>query len=260
MKQIENGRVNNQYTPEVRSFALTLHFYSPRAYRYVRDKFKNKLPAPRTIRKWCESVNGDPGITKEALTVLSVKIKDSQDKGIQLRFCMAVDEMSIRKQIEFNFAKKKIFGYVDFGGNDIDRDNTIAATKAWVVLLTALNANFKIPVAYYLTNGLNAKEQAGIVNGILRVLHENNVTVVALVFDGTATNVSMVKHLNRKIVNPTYFLHPVTRNPIHIMWDICHMLKLVRNTLASKGILHDAQGRAIEWRYIRMLHEIHTIG
>lgn len=132
MKQLQNSRVNNQYTPEVRTFALTLHFYSPRAYRYVRNKFKNKLPAPRTIRQWCESVNGDPGITKEALNVLSVKIKDSQDKGLQLRFCMAVDEMSIRKQIEFNFTRKKYFGYVDFGGSSVDRENTVAAYD-WVI-------------------------------------------------------------------------------------------------------------------------------
>lgn len=91
IKQIEKGKTNNQYSPEVRTFALTLHFYSPRAYRYVRDKFKGKLPAPRTIRKWCESVDGDPGITKESLDVLKVKIKDFQDQGKKLRFCMAVD-------------------------------------------------------------------------------------------------------------------------------------------------------------------------
>lgn len=168
MNKINAGKENNQYSPEARSFALTLHFYSPRAYRYVRRTFANKLPAPRTLRKWCESVNGDPGITKEALNVLQIKIKDSQAKGIQLLFSMAVDEMSIRKQIEFSCTEKKYFGYIDFGGANIDRENTVVATKPWVVLLTALNANFKIPIAYFLTNGLSAKEQAGIVNAVLR--------------------------------------------------------------------------------------------
>lgn len=95
--QIRKGKVGNMYTPEVRTFALTLHFYSPRAYRYVRDKFKDKLPSPRTLRKWCESVDGDPGITKESLNVLNVTIKDYQAKGRQLFFSMAIDEMSIRK-------------------------------------------------------------------------------------------------------------------------------------------------------------------
>ncbi|EZA46491.1 hypothetical protein X777_00103 [Ooceraea biroi] len=39
---IENGESNSvsrrQYPPALRSFALTLFFYSPKAYNYVRDK------------------------------------------------------------------------------------------------------------------------------------------------------------------------------------------------------------------------------
>lgn len=31
----------NKYPPELRAFALTLHYYSPRAYDYVRAKFNN---------------------------------------------------------------------------------------------------------------------------------------------------------------------------------------------------------------------------
>ncbi|XP_066987476.1 THAP domain-containing protein 1-like [Macrobrachium rosenbergii] len=38
------------YSPELRSFALTLNFYSPHAYRYVRKVFDTCLPHPRTIR------------------------------------------------------------------------------------------------------------------------------------------------------------------------------------------------------------------
>lgn len=36
----------------MRSFALTLHFHSARAYDYVRDKFNKNLPHVSTIRKW----------------------------------------------------------------------------------------------------------------------------------------------------------------------------------------------------------------
>ena len=38
------------YSPELRSFALTLHFYSPHAYRYVRKMSDTCLPQPRTIQ------------------------------------------------------------------------------------------------------------------------------------------------------------------------------------------------------------------
>lgn len=39
-----NARISKQYSPEIRSFALTLHYYFARAYEYVRDYFNNCLP------------------------------------------------------------------------------------------------------------------------------------------------------------------------------------------------------------------------
>lgn len=67
------GKVNGQYPKEVRSFALTLHFYSPRAYDYVRSVYNKNLPCGRTIQKWYESIDGLPGCTSEALQLLKIK-------------------------------------------------------------------------------------------------------------------------------------------------------------------------------------------
>ena len=39
-----------KYPPALRSFAITLHFYSPNAYGFVRRKFCNALPDPSTLR------------------------------------------------------------------------------------------------------------------------------------------------------------------------------------------------------------------
>jgi len=41
---------NAKYSPKIRSFALTLQFYSAKAYNYVRKTFKNVLPHPATIK------------------------------------------------------------------------------------------------------------------------------------------------------------------------------------------------------------------
>ena len=40
------------YSEEIRSFALTLQFYSNKAYKYVREAFDLLLPHPRYLRKW----------------------------------------------------------------------------------------------------------------------------------------------------------------------------------------------------------------
>ncbi|XP_065672043.1 uncharacterized protein LOC136089878 [Hydra vulgaris] len=46
-----------KYSPSLRTFALTLHFYSAKAYDYVRPSFNNCLPHPDTLRKWYSSIN-----------------------------------------------------------------------------------------------------------------------------------------------------------------------------------------------------------
>jgi len=52
---------------EIREFALTLQYYSPRAYLYyVRKSFSNILPHPRTLRRWYTVVDDKPGFTLEA--------------------------------------------------------------------------------------------------------------------------------------------------------------------------------------------------
>lgn len=62
-----------KYTPALRKFAVTLHYYSVAAYKYVRQVFDGSLPHPRVIGKWYENDSGDPGFSKQALDILSKK-------------------------------------------------------------------------------------------------------------------------------------------------------------------------------------------
>ncbi|GLV43403.1 hypothetical protein CBL_21275, partial [Carabus blaptoides fortunei] len=52
-----------KFPAELRTFALTLHFYSSSAYDYVRTTFGKCLPHPTTLRKWYSAVDGSPGYT-----------------------------------------------------------------------------------------------------------------------------------------------------------------------------------------------------
>ncbi|KAL4125761.1 hypothetical protein QTP88_010001 [Uroleucon formosanum] len=60
--QISTGK---SICPILRKFAMTLHFYSPSAYSYVRTIFSKALPDVSTIRKWYSKLDGLPGMTKE---------------------------------------------------------------------------------------------------------------------------------------------------------------------------------------------------
>jgi len=57
VQQLLSQHTFNNYPPEIQNFATSLHFYSPKAYEYVRETFMKILPHESTIRSWfqCES-------------------------------------------------------------------------------------------------------------------------------------------------------------------------------------------------------------
>ena len=155
------GPKRQKYSSDLRAFALTLNFYSSKAYEYVRTKFNNSLPHRRTIAKWYSSVNGEPGYTSEAINALKIQVAKQNKKQQKLICNFVFDEMAIRKQTEWT--GQKFTGYVDVGTN-IASDSLPEAKEALVYMLVALNAHWKLPFAYFLINSLTATEKAHLVN------------------------------------------------------------------------------------------------
>jgi hypothetical protein len=85
-----------KFPPELRAFALTLHFYSSSAYDYVRTTFGKCLPHPTTLRKWYGAVDGSPGYTSESLNVIKMKTDELEKEGKKLICSLIMDEMSIK--------------------------------------------------------------------------------------------------------------------------------------------------------------------
>ncbi|TGZ52334.1 THAP domain-containing protein, partial [Temnothorax longispinosus] len=76
-KKQKNERVPRQYNPQLRVFALTLHYYSPRAYEYVRRHFNLCLPHTKTISSWYKTINGNTGISTEALESIKNRVQNT---------------------------------------------------------------------------------------------------------------------------------------------------------------------------------------
>lgn len=143
---------NAKYTPDLRAFALTLHFYSVTAYSFVREQFKNLLPHPDTIRQWYLIVDGTPGFTAESFEAIKMKSHQSERKIV---VNITVDEISIRERIDYQ--NGKYYGYVDLGtGLKNDSHSNEKARNALVFMAVALNSDWKIPLGYFFVNGLVA--------------------------------------------------------------------------------------------------------
>lgn len=95
-KCLLTGKTEKRYGTKLRTFALTLHFYSPKAYKYVRTVFNKTLPAVSTIRKWYRAINGKPGLSMEAFIALKLMANEANTNGKEILNCLAFDEMAIR--------------------------------------------------------------------------------------------------------------------------------------------------------------------
>ena len=67
---------------------------------------------------------------------------------------LVVDEMDIRKHLSFD--GNKFVGNVDLGDNRETGDDDEVASEALVFLVVALNNSWKLPVGYFLINGLGS--------------------------------------------------------------------------------------------------------
>lgn len=242
------GRREKMYSPRIRTFALTLHFYSPRGYRYVRSVFNKNLPSISTIRKWYSSINGKPGYSKEAFTALRCKALEANREGREMLCCLVFDEISIRKQEEYDHTTDTKTGYVTYGSNT----GSTLAKEALVFMITGINEKFKIPVAYFLIAGLKANEKAALIQNVILLAGKSGVKIVGIGYDGLVTNIATAKVMGASFNQPNkaFFINPHGDEKIFLFPDACHSLKTTRNRLASLGVLYDENNNKIEWRYI----------
>ena len=145
MKRIVSQKANKKpgaYTAKLRSFAMTLKFYSAKAYKYVRNTFDLGLPHPSTIRTWYDAVNADPGFTQAAFCALSAKVLAAKRDGQDIICSLMLDEMAIRKHVDWD--GEKFRGYVDIGTGVVD-DSLPEAKDALVFMVVCVNGSWKVP-------------------------------------------------------------------------------------------------------------------
>ena len=152
--QKENSS-RTRYPPELRIFASTLQFYSTKAYEYVRTKFAKALPHVTTVRKWFSNIKGEPGFQDLSFDLLSKKTQQGQESNKKLYVALMLDEMSLKKQIDYDTRDSSLKGYVDLGTGEND-DSAKEATQVLILMVVGVNQHFKIPIAYFFIAGLSS--------------------------------------------------------------------------------------------------------
>ena len=152
-----------------------------------------------------------------------------------------IDEMSIKKQTTWDHKNHTFVGTVDYGTIKVENPDSIA-TNVLLILTASLNRPSNIPFAYFLTNRLNSDILCQIINESIKMLHEIGAKVHAVIFDGASKNVGMAEKLGCNIKNlDGSFPNPCGADKsIHVIFDICHVIKLARNAFSDMKVFSTA--------------------
>ena len=176
---------------------------------------------------------------------------------------LMLDAMAIQKGTWWDPKQKCYVGHVDYGTGTPEADDDLA-TEALVFMISGVTGHWKHPMAYFLQNKISVLVQAQLIKDCIGLLSSNGLNAVALVFDGSFANQSSVVHLGCKMKDPqviqTWFPHPDNASKrIYAVFDVCHMIKLMRNLLGDKKV-HcqeiDRKSHKIPWSYIEALNNL----
>lgn len=249
---VKNGE---KYPASVRQFCLSVQYYSTSAYKYIRRIFNNHLPHLKTIQQWYANsdVSAEEGISDSHLKKLE-GIMNQYKKGnstSELLCTLAFDEMSIRQQILWNRNKCDFDGFVN---NNDGCEDPVRSKQAIVFLLNGINYCLEFPVAYWFIQSVDKFKRKQFLLDVLEAITNSGIKLKVLTFDGYASNIPMCELLgaNLQVDSPnfqTFFNNPYNNERIYIFLDPCHMIKLLRNTLANKRILYNGKNEKIEWQF-----------
>lgn len=106
-----------------------------------------------------------------------------------------LDGMHIKKHISVEPSTNELFGFVDMGEGATQDE----ATQVLVLMVVSLKLHGRIPIAYYLINGISSGEQADLIRGAIVSLHSVGCNVRVVTMDGASTNQSMAEDLGCKM-------------------------------------------------------------
>lgn len=246
----------------MRQFCLRQQFYSQAAYESLRQFFNKNLPAKRTLQLWYTSVDGSPGINTDSLKVLREKAESYRAQNHHpLHVTLISDEMSIRKNVSWNYQKQEFVGFSTITSSPkegesqrVNHEKPLSVAKDALVFLI-VGPDFKIPVAYHLLSGLHDVERAALTLEAVNLVEQTGAVVMSLTSDGLYANVAVAKLLGARFDQRKPYFHS-SSNPekkIYIIFDPPHTLKLVRKHFSKCNIFY--KNGKLDWNLLCILVE-----
>ena len=209
-----------------------------KGYELLR-KLGYPLPSYSTLCQKVDHAKFVPGIQHDVIEWFNVK---SSTMKIQEKDCtLMIDEMQIKKCVEYDRGLKRYLGYVS---SELSWTSGAAelADHALVFMIRGMSTNWKQTVAYFFSGrSIQGSALWSIASEIVCILGRIGIFVRAIVSDMGSSNQAMWRaagiHAGRNSVS-CYSNHPFLEGQkMYFLADIPHLLKNIRNCLLTQDIV-----------------------
>jgi len=118
-------------------------------------------------------------------------------------------------------------------------------------MVVAVDASWKLAIAYFFIAHLGSDDKSQLVRVALQKLHDIKIQAVGVTCDCPTTNWAALKQLGASFCAEdlkSWFPHPCdAAEKVQVIFDPCHLVKLVRNVLSDFGTIYDGNGHPIRY-------------
>jgi len=235
IQQLQGSR-SGKWTSDTVRMAIKIRTATGKnGYEYLRTSVGYPLPSYRTLCERLESVKMMPGIQTDVLELLKLKTDQMIDREKQC--VLILDEVQIKRKIEYDTSAKVLTGYV----HEELGNTTEEASHALVFMVKGLCRPYKQVVAWYLTGtGTRGDKLWSVTLSVLKQLYEASLIVRVVTSDMGGSNVGMWKSAGLDIhsnIDQCCIPHPCDeRLVLYFMADVPHLLKNLRSCLEKYPI------------------------
>jgi len=201
-----------RYSNEVKQLALTIYFFGPRAYAFLKTIFQ--LSSIRTLRRVTEKYEIVSGLNDILFEYLTFKANNLSDESKDCVLC--IDEMAIKSNLYYNISKDLIVGF-----NETYNQKTYGPAKyVLCFMIRGLKFPWKQPIAYYFVyNSCTGFTLQNTIFAVINRLHSTSLNIIFLTTDQGSNFYAFAKSVNVSKERPFF---TVNNKKIYYIFDPPH--------------------------------------
>lgn len=166
-----------------------------------------------------------------------IQLQEKVERGEQAYcYCtLMVQDMSLQKSQEWDQQTQHLTGFIDLGAGSLDADEAPLASEVVVVMAAGISSPWRAPLGYFFVSSVTGCLLAQLLRQAISKLNNIGVTVLAVTSGATACGAETARALgvsiNPQRIRCAFHHPPSSTHCIAYFFDVCHALRLIRNTL-----------------------------